>query len=64
MNIALWIFQALLAATFLTVGGLTLVVGGSVVHLRRSETPAAAFNVVFLVLLGAIAWGRFGPYRF
>ncbi|WP_322780491.1 hypothetical protein [Frankia sp. Cas4] len=65
MNVALWIFQALLAATFLTVGGLALVVGGSVVHLRRSETPAAAaFNVVFLVLLGAIAWGRFGPYRF
>ena len=46
------------------VGGLALAVGGSAVHLRRSETALAAGNLVFIVPLAVIAWGRFGPYQF
>ena len=46
------------------VGGLALAVGGSVVHLRRSETRLAAANLVFIVPLLLVAWGRFGPYHF
>ncbi|MEV5955416.1 DoxX family protein [Streptomyces sp. NPDC051987] len=45
-------------------GGTALAVGGSVVHLRRSETQLAAVNVVYITLLALIAWGRFGPYSF
>ncbi|WP_173086730.1 DoxX family protein [Phytohabitans rumicis] len=46
------------------VGGLALVLGGSVVHLRRSERAAAAVNLVYIALLVLVAWGRFGPYQF
>ncbi len=45
-------------------GGIALVIGGSIVHLRRSETSLAAMNVIYLVLLALVAWGRFGPYHF
>ncbi|HKS99596.1 MAG TPA: DoxX family protein [Rugosimonospora sp.] len=45
-------------------GGLALAAGGSVVHLRRKETPAAAINLIFITLLALVAWGRFGPYHF
>ncbi|MGW1564576.1 DoxX family protein [Streptomyces sp. NPDC002144] len=45
-------------------GGIALAGGGSVVHLRRSETQLAAVNVVYIALLALIAWGRFGPYAF
>jgi hypothetical protein len=38
--------------------------GGSVVHLRRSETQLAAVNVLYIALLALIAWGRFGPYAY
>lgn len=46
------------------VGGLGLALGGSAVHLRRSETQAAAINLVYIALLTLIAWGRSGPYSF
>ena len=42
----------------------TLAGGGSVVHLRRSETPLAAVNLIYIALLALVAWGRFGPYAF
>ncbi|GHB59065.1 hypothetical protein GCM10010306_060710 [Streptomyces umbrinus] len=45
-------------------GGVALAGGGSVVHLRRSETQLAAVNLVYIALLVAIAWGRFGPFQF
>ncbi|MFI1711463.1 DoxX family protein [Streptomyces griseoruber] len=45
-------------------GGIALAGGGSVVHLRRSETQLAAVNVVYIALLALVAWGRFGPYAF
>lgn len=45
-------------------GGVALAVGGSVVHLRRSETSLAALNLLYIALLITVAWGRFGPYQF
>ncbi|MGW0949262.1 DoxX family protein [Streptomyces sp. NPDC002623] len=45
-------------------GGLALALGGTAVHLRRSETQPATVNVLFIALLALIAWGRFGPYHF
>ncbi|MFF4806324.1 DoxX family protein [Streptomyces sp. NPDC001351] len=45
-------------------GGIMLAGGGSVVHLRRSETAKAAVNLHFIALLAVVAWGRFGPYQF
>ncbi|MET7481136.1 DoxX family protein [Streptomyces sp. NPDC005648] len=45
-------------------GGIALAGGGSVVHLRRSETPLAAVNLIYIALLALVAWGRFGPYAF
>ncbi|AYC41505.1 DoxX family protein [Streptomyces griseorubiginosus] len=38
-------------------GGIALAGGGSVVHLRRSETQLAAVNVLYIALLALIAWG-------
>ncbi len=46
------------------VGGLALAVSGTAVHLRRSEAPAAAINLIYIALLVLVAWGRFGPYHF
>ncbi|MFD8707246.1 DoxX family protein [Kitasatospora sp. NPDC059648] len=46
------------------VGGLALALGGTAVHLRRSEAPIAAVNIVFIAGLVLIAWGRFGPHHF
>ncbi|KUN29325.1 hypothetical protein AQJ23_00620 [Streptomyces antibioticus] len=44
-------------------GGITLAGGGSVVHLRRSETSLAAANLAYTALLVVVARGCFGPYR-
>ncbi|MFC8432454.1 DoxX family protein [Streptomyces sp. NPDC057253] len=49
---------------FAAIGGLAILTGGTAIHLRRSETSEAVGNLVFLVLLGVIVWGRFGPYQF
>ncbi|GGN39320.1 DoxX family protein [Streptomyces fuscichromogenes] len=45
-------------------GGLAIMTGGTAIHLRRSETSDAVGNLVTIVLLAVIVWGRFGPYRF
>lgn len=45
-------------------GGVALAGGGSLIHLRRSETGQAAGNVLWVVLLLVIAASRFGPYSF
>jgi hypothetical protein len=49
-----------LAAT----GLLIIMVGAIVVHGRRKETQPLVMNVVLLILLAVVAWGRFGPYAF
>lgn len=46
------------------IGGIALAGGGVVVHLRRSETSQAVGNLLWILLLLVIAWGRFGPYSF
>jgi uncharacterized membrane protein YphA (DoxX/SURF4 family) len=45
-------------------GLLIVMIGAVVVHLRRKETPMAIGNLVFVVLLAVVVWGRFGPYSF
>lgn len=43
--------------------GLALVMAlGIVVHARRKESSAIAFNAVLLIMAAVIAWGRFGSY--
>jgi uncharacterized membrane protein YphA (DoxX/SURF4 family) len=49
-----------LAATGLAV----IMIGAIVTHGRRREPSAIAFNVVLLIGLVLVAWGRFGPYAF
>jgi uncharacterized membrane protein len=49
-----------LAATGLAV----VMVLAAVVHARRREPSAIAFNTVLLILAALVAWGRFGPYSF
>jgi uncharacterized membrane protein YphA (DoxX/SURF4 family) len=47
-----------IAATGLAV----TMLGATVVHARRHETPMIGVNVVLLALAVFVAWGRFGPY--
>jgi uncharacterized membrane protein YphA (DoxX/SURF4 family) len=49
-----------LAAT----GLVLLLVGAAITHARRKETRGVVTPVVLIVLAGAVAWGRFGPYPF
>lgn len=43
--------------------GLALVMAlAIVVHARRKESSAIAFNAVLLIMAAVIAWGRFGSY--
>ncbi|MBM4791838.1 DoxX family protein [Streptomyces sioyaensis] len=45
--------------------GLVLVmVGGVVVHARRSETQMIIVDVALLAFAAVVVWGRFGPYSF
>ncbi|WP_458112972.1 DoxX family protein [Arthrobacter sp. R1-13] len=45
--------------------GLVLIMAGAIItHARRRESQMVIVNVVLLVLAGAVAWGRFGPYAF
>lgn len=46
------------------VGLIIVMVGAIVTHARHKETPMVAFNIVLLILLAVVAWGRFGPYAF
>lgn len=51
--------------TWLAAAGLVLtMIGGSVVHARRSESQEVAVNVVFVLLAAVVVWGRVGPYAF
>ncbi|BCJ55433.1 hypothetical protein Asp14428_69080 [Actinoplanes sp. NBRC 14428] len=45
--------------------GLVLIMIGAIVtHARRGENQAIGVNVVLLLLVAFVAWGRFGPYAF
>jgi hypothetical protein len=41
-----------------------LMVGATIVHLRRHQAVPAVLNVVFLTMAAFVAWGRFGPESF
>ncbi|MEU7901337.1 DoxX family protein [Actinoplanes sp. NPDC049118] len=49
-----------LAAT----GLVLMMVGATIVHIRRGETNGIAPGIVLLLLALFVAWGRFGPYAF
>lgn len=45
--------------------GLVLImIGATITRLRRQEFTLMMVDVVYLVLAGFVAWGRFGPYSF
>lgn len=46
------------------VGVVLLMVGATIVCLRRRETRTVVVNLVLLALAGLVAWGRFGPQSF
>ncbi|MDO0933717.1 DoxX family protein [Streptomyces sp. DG2A-72] len=46
------------------VGLVLLMAGAATTHARRKESSAIVPNLVLIVLAGAVAWGRFGPYPF
>jgi uncharacterized membrane protein YphA (DoxX/SURF4 family) len=41
-----------------------IMVGATIVHARRKEFPVIAFNVLLIILLAVIIWGRFGSYSY
>lgn len=41
-----------------------IMAGAIITHARRKESQMVIVNVVLLILAGAVAWGRFGPYAF
>ena len=46
------------------VGVVLLMVGATIVHLRRDEVMPAVLNLVFLTMAAFVARGRFGPESF
>ena len=42
----------------------TLMLGAVITHIRRQEFKLMAADLVYLVLAGFVAWGRFGPESF
>jgi hypothetical protein len=46
------------------VGVVLLMVGATIVHLRRDEVVPAVLNLIFLAMAAFVAWGRFGPESF
>ena len=46
------------------VGLVLLMIGATIVCLRRHETRPVAVNLVLLALAAVVAWGRFGPQPF
>jgi len=46
------------------VGLVLLMIGATIVCLRRNETRPVAVNLVLLALAAVVAWGRLGPQPF
>jgi hypothetical protein len=46
------------------VGVVLLMVGATIVRLRRHQPVPAVLNVSFLAMGAFVAWGRFGPESF
>jgi hypothetical protein len=46
------------------VGLVLLMVGATIVHLRRHELQPVAVTVALIALSGLVAWGRLGPESF
>ncbi len=41
-----------------------VMLGAMTVHVRRRENQEILVNLVLLLLVAGVAWGRFGPYAF
>ncbi len=46
------------------VGVVLLMIGATIICLRRHEVRVIAVNLTLLALAGIVAWGRFGPQSF
>jgi hypothetical protein len=46
------------------VGVVLVMVGATIVHLRRRQVVPAVLNLVFLAIAAFVAWGCFGPESF
>jgi hypothetical protein len=46
------------------VGVVLVMVGATIVHLRRRQVVPAVLNLVVLATAAFVAWGRFGPESF
>ncbi|MER5964960.1 DoxX family protein [Streptomyces sp. NPDC002057] len=46
------------------VGLLIIMVGAAITRLRRHETKLVGVDLVYIVLIAFVAWGRFGPEAF
>ncbi|MFF0622453.1 DoxX family protein [Streptomyces sp. NPDC004296] len=45
-------------------GLVTIMIGAAVIRIRRHETKLMMVDLVYVVLAGFVAWGRFGPEPF
>ncbi|MFE3863672.1 DoxX family protein [Streptomyces goshikiensis] len=45
-------------------GLVAIMLGATVLHLRRKEATALPVALLLLILAAVVAWGRFGPYAF
>lgn len=45
-------------------GLVVIMVGAAITRIRRHEFVFMVVDLVYLVLAGFLAWGRFGPYSF
>ncbi|WP_435974663.1 DoxX family protein [Streptomyces sp. Qhu_M48] len=46
------------------VGLLIIMVGAAITRLRRHETKLVGVDLVYIVLIAFVVWGRFGPEAF
>ncbi|WP_327120523.1 DoxX family protein [Nocardia sp. NBC_01730] len=49
---------------FAALGLVLIMVGAAITRIRRHEVGLMMVDLVYLVLAGFVAWGRFGPYSF
>ncbi|MFE2925699.1 DoxX family protein [Streptomyces goshikiensis] len=51
-------------AAWAALGLVAIMLGATVLHLRRKEATALPVALVLFAMAAVVAWGRFGPYAF